>query len=236
MKMVYRKGLNCSKLNNMKQYALLVLFLFSIGALDAQKSKPAFYKEIQAFKKEDSAHFPTARQILFIGSSSFTRWRDIKDSFPGYPILNRGFGGSTLTDQIHYARDIIVPYKPKQVVIYCGENDLASSDTVSAEHVLRRFEILFYLIRKNYPKLPIAFISIKPSPSRQHLMPKFSQANTLIKQFLARRSKTTFVDVYHRMLNADGTPMAELFVEDSLHMNARGYAIWQEAIAPHLLK
>jgi len=221
-----------------KKIGILFLFLFSACQLliAQEQQKPAFWDEIQAFKKQDSARFPAAKQILFIGSSSFTMWKDVQQYFPGYKILNRGFGGSSLPDVFHYGKDVILRYNPKQIVIYCGENDLASSDTVSASNVMRRFEMLFYYIRKNYPEVPIVYISMKPSPSRQHLMPKMVEANQLIRNFLSKRKKTVFVNIYNKMLNKDGTPRGELFLEDKLHMNAKGYAIWQKALTPHLLK
>ena len=101
---------------------------------------PPFWKDIQNFKKQDSISFPPKNAILLIGSSSFTKWTDVQDYFPGYTIINRGFGGSILLDQIRYANDIIFPYQPKQIVIYCGENDLASSDSVTAQMVFDRFK------------------------------------------------------------------------------------------------
>src|SRR5437870_5399481 len=107
------------------------------------KTSPPFWNDIQNFKKQDSIHFPLKNAILFICSSSFTKWTDVQDYFPGYTIINRGFGGSTLLDVIRYAYDVILPYQPKQVVIYCGENDLAASDTVSATDVVQRFKTLF---------------------------------------------------------------------------------------------
>jgi lysophospholipase L1-like esterase len=199
------------------------------------KAQP-FINEIKAFKTLDSAHFPPKHAILFAGSSSFQHWHDVQNYFPDYPIINRGFGGSTLVDVIRYANDIIFPYEPKQIVIYCGENDLAYSDTVTAQVVFNRFKQLFELIRNKMKDENIVFISIKPCPSRAALMPKIVAANALIQSFLRRQKNTSFVDVYHLMLNADGTPMKDIFVEDNLHMNPKGYAIWQKAIAPYLMK
>jgi len=196
---------------------------------------PAFYDDIQTFKKQDSSSFPTKQAILFIGSSSFTKWTDVQDYFPTYKIINRGFGGSELTDIIRYANEVIIPYQPKQVVIYCGENDLASSDTVTAQMVLNRFKKLFTIIRKNNPSVSVAFVSLKPSPSRRHLWPKMIQANQLIKNYLSTKKKTAFIDVYNKMFNRDGTVMQDIFIEDNLHMNAKGYAIWQKAIEPYLI-
>ena len=213
--------------------AICCCFLFTYAAAQPQ----AFYNDIQTFKKLDSAQFPPKHAILFVGSSSFTKWTDVQDYFPGYPIINRGFGGSSLPDVIHYANDIIIPYHPKQIVIYCGENDLAGADsTVSGKIVLERFKQLFVLIRKQLPGVPIAYVSMKPSPSRQKLWPKMIAGNSLIKKYLGKQKKTVFIDVYHKMFNEDGTIMKDIFIEDNLHMNAKGYAIWQKIIAPYLLK
>lgn len=223
---------------------LLYILLFVLCACNAGHDKqhdkaiaeqPAFWNDIQHFKKQDSISFPSKNAILFIGSSSFTMWKDINDYFPGYTIINRGFGGSTLLDQIRYANDIIFLYQPKQIVIYCGENDLASSDTVTAAMVVDRFKQLYQMIRAK-TEAPVAFISLKPSPSRRHLFSKMREANQQISAFLATQPNTSFIDVHTKMLNQAGEPMPEIFLEDSLHMNANGYKIWQDAIKPYLIK
>lgn len=214
-------------------YGLLIVLL---GFTEAHAQHTPFYSSIQKFKSEDSISFPPKDAILFIGSSSFTKWTDVQDYFPGFPIINRGFGGSALPHLILYANDIIFPYKPRQIVIYCGDNDLAASDTITAETVYKRFKQLFHLTRANLPGVSIAFVSIKPSPRRKKLMPKMSEANSLIKKFLKKQKKASFIDVYHKMLNKDGSPIGEIFTKDSLHMNAKGYKIWQKMIEPHLIK
>src|SRR6476661_167550 len=126
---------------------LLFVLLLTVYFGSAQTECPPFWNDIVAFKNKDAATPPPQHAILFVGSSSFTKWTDVQDYFPGYTIINRGFGGSTLLDQIRYADDIIFPYQPKQIVIYCGENDLASSDTVTAALVFQRFETLYKTIR-----------------------------------------------------------------------------------------
>ena len=219
----------------MKNIIAAFLFLSCIQNLNAQQGFP-FWDDIQNFKRQDSIHFPAKNQILFVGSSSFTKWTDVQNYFPAYKIINRGFGGSSLPDVIRYAGDIIFPYHPKQIVIYCGENDLAASDTVTAAMVFNRFKKLFKLIRSRLPNIPVVFISLKPSPSRQSLMPKMETANSMIKKYLKENKRTAFVDVYHKMLNAYGNPIDDIFIEDKLHMNAKGYAIWKKAIQPYLLK
>ena len=219
----------------MRKIKVLLFLFFISSALFAQNQKPAFWNDIQAFKKKDSVSFPPKNAILFVGSSSFTRWTDAQQYFPSHPIINRGFGGSTLVDVIGFADDIIFPYQPKQIVIYCGENDIASSDTVTAKIAFNRFKNLFQLIRSKLPDVPILFVSFKPSPSRWHMRHRMTKANELIRNFLKKNKNTVFVNVWKHMLGSDKKPMQELFVDDNLHMTAKGYVIWQKLIGPHLL-
>ena len=222
-------------IKNFRLTIAFILMLLVCKNVHAQQTPP-FYDEIQQFKRLDSAHFPQKNAILFVGSSSIRKWQDVQEYFPDVKVINRGFGGSELSDAIRYANDIIIPYHPRQIVIYSGENDLAYSDTITPAIVLRRFETLFTIIRSALPMVPIVYISIKPSPSRQKLMPEMVEANRLIKNYLQSKKKAVFVDVYHKMLSANGKPMPDIFVEDNLHMNAKGYHIWQKAIRPYLLK
>ena len=202
----------------------------------SQEKQPPFWSEIAEFKKKDSVQHPPAGAILFVGSSSFRKWTNLQSDFPGYAIINRGFGGSGFDDVIHYAKDIIYPYHPKQIVIYCGDNDLASSEKVTAKKVYKRFVKLYDLIRKHLQNVDIIYVSIKPSPSREKLMPRMEEANDLIRDFTAKHSHVRFVDVYHLMLTPQGHPMEDLFIGDKLHMNEKGYKIWQKAILPYLEK
>jgi lysophospholipase L1-like esterase len=217
------------------QKFIVYLFLLLSGVSHLYAQAP-FQDEITAFKKQDNIHPPPASPILFVGSSSFRKWTDVQSAFPGYPIINRGFGGSSFPDVLRYAGDIIFPYKPKQIVIYCGDNDLAASDTVTAQVVYARFLQLYRAIRSRMNKVDILYVSIKPSPSREKLMPRMEEANRLIGDFLHKQSHAAFADVYHKMLNSEGHPMEDLFVDDKLHMNPKGYAIWQKVIQPYLIR
>jgi lysophospholipase L1-like esterase len=217
----------------MKKIAQLIFLIMLLSS--AGLAQP-FINDIRTFKKQDSISFPPKNAILFVGSSSFTKWKDVQSYFPGYTIINRGFGGSVLNDVIRYEKDIIFPYQPKQVVIYCGENDVASSDTVSAEIVLERFKKLFTDIRRELPNATITFISFKPSPSRWQMKGRMIASNKLIRKYLKKKKNTSFVSVWNSMLAADGQPIADIFIEDRLHMNAKGYAIWQKIIEPYLQK
>ena len=222
----------------MKRNLLFLILFLSVNfwgeAVYAQQKAP-FYEEIQAFKKKDSLNLPVKNGILFIGSSSLRKWTDLEKTFADYHAINRGFGGSTLTDAIYYKHDLVDPYQAKQIVIYSGENDIAEGN-VSAQMVLDRFKKLFELIRQKQPLLPVAFISIKPSPSRAQFQPIVIESNNLIKKFLRKQPKTAFINVYSKMLTNNGQMRPELFGPDMLHMNEKGYEIWTKAIQPHLLK
>lgn len=215
----------------MTRFALI--FLSLLFQLSSFAQDLPFAKDIDAFRKKDMENMPARGQVLFVGSSSFTRWTDVQEYFPNTPIINRGFGGSSLPDLIRYADDVIFKYDPRKIVIYCGENDLTGKN-ITGDSVINRFKTLFGMIRAKYPKVPVVFVSLKPSPSRVHLMAEMEKANAGIKKFLEKKKRTVFVDVYKPMLNADGQPIPDIFVEDRLHMNAKGYAIWQEVLKPHV--
>ena len=204
-------------------------------AQDTKQPNP-FQPEIDAFAKADKINMPDEGKILFAGSSSFRLWKDVNDYFPGKPILNRGFGGATLLDLIQYSKETIIQYKPKQIFIYCGENDIADNDTVKPKDVFNRFKKLYSILRTQLPaSTPIVFLSLKPSIARWSMHEKMAASNELIKRFIHTQKNIQFLDVYSKMLDTDGTPFKDIFIEDNLHMNANGYKIWQKLLTPLLL-
>jgi lysophospholipase L1-like esterase len=215
----------------MKKILILLFVLVSVRTAQSQSS-PAFSDDIKGFQKADSESAPLQKQTLFIGSSSFTRWTKVNEDFAGAKIINRAFGGSTLPDLIRYFYEVVYPYNPSKIFIYCGENDLASSDTVSAQTVALRFRTLYQMIITNFPSVKIYFVSIKPSPSRESIQRKVIKANMLIKQFLGARKNSGFIDIYNDMLDSKGKMREDLYVEDRLHMNTKGYAIWIRKMKP----
>lgn len=216
-------------------WRFLISFLTALYIINGVEAQP-FIDEINAFKKQDSISMPPKNAILFVGSSSFRMWTSVQQDFPVHKIVNRAFGGSSLPDIIRYADQVIIPYQPRQILIYCGDNDLASSDTISAQTVNARFQQLFNYVRKQLPTTSIAFVSIKPSPSRQHLLKKIKSANELISTFLKSQPKAAYIDVFSAMVDNEGNPKPDLFVDDRLHMNKKGYAIWVQVIEPYLIK
>ncbi len=217
------------------KYFIALIFLAQFCLFDFCTAQP-FINEIKAFQKAVSASKPPSGAILFAGSSSFRLWKTIQEDFPGYTIINRGFGGSSLPDVIRYTEEILFPYKAKQVVIYCGENDFAADPKLSSDSVVERFKTLFKAIRNKNVRTHIAYVSMKPSPSRWKMKEQMISANEGIRQYLRSQRRTNYVDVWTPMLAENGEPMKDLFLKDSLHMNAKGYAIWKKAIEPALIK
>lgn len=220
---------------SMKKIFLTFLFSQLILLTALAQSKPNFWDDVQTIKKYDKMFQPPANPVLFVGSSSIRKWDDLTQVFAKYNALNRGIGGAVTNDITYYLNDVVFPYNPRQIVLYVGENDLPDSKT-TADSVLNRTIKLFNSIRAKLPNVPIVYISIKPSPSRDQFRDKAVASNALIKDFLSGQLNTKFVDVFKLMLTKDGKNRPELFVGDMLHINAAGYAIWKKAVEKHLIK
>jgi len=221
-----------------KSVFLIILSVLSVICLMAQLSaqeKPRFWDDVQVIKQYDKLYAPPAHPILFIGSSSIRKWEDMERTFADFVVMNRGIGGAVVNDIIYYTNDIVFPYQPRQIVIYVGENDIVD-DATAADSIFVRTKQLLQIIRLKLPEVPIVYISIKPSPSREKYIGKAIAANTLICNYIQTEKNIRFIDIFHPMLNAEGKPMPELFQKDMLHMNLKGYAIWRKAIKPLLLR
>jgi lysophospholipase L1-like esterase len=188
--------------------------------------------EIRAFEESDRSAPPSPGGIVFVGSSSIRLWRSLASDFPGLPVLNRGFGGSTLPEAIHYLPRAVLPYRPRTIVLYEGDNDLTLG--WGPAQVADDYRAFVRAVRDALPNTRIIFISLKPSPSRWRMVDQQREANRLVQAIVARDTLQTFVDVFTPMLGANGRPRPELFVADSLHMTPAGYAVWREQVAPVL--
>lgn len=216
--------------------SLICLFVlsFSLAAQESYSRENLWEKEIAAFAAADKKEVPKTGAVLFVGSSSIRGWRTVKEDFPQFQVLNRGFGGSHLEDVNHYFAQIVLPYKPKLIVLYAGENDITAGKTV--ERVVADYKKFVALLRENLPKSRLIFISLKPSPARWEQREKFQRTNDLIKAEIEKDKRQMFVDVWLPMLNERGEPKAEIFQGDKLHLNAEGYKIWREVLVPHIKK
>lgn len=210
----------------MKKFYLLVLLV--ISAFGTAQQRP-FWNEINDFVKQDSINKPKDGVILFVGSSSFRLWKNVKTDLSNQNILNRAFGGATLLDMLHYKDKNLLNYNPSKIVMYCGENDVASSEKVDGKEVFKRFKKLYKIIKKQYPNVPFVFVSIKPSILRWSMKDRMMDANERISRYLSHKKQTTFVNVWDAMLE-NGEPKKDIFIQDNLHMNSKGYAIWVEKL------
>ena len=203
------------------------LWLAVVAGHAADPAAPAatnrFEKEIRAFAAQDAVRRPPAEPILFAGSSSIRMWKTLAEDFPGLPVLNRGFGGARMVDLLPAFDRVIAPYRPRMLIVYCGENDIGGKrDPVATAddyvELLRR-------CRELRPDMKIAVIPMKPSPKRWSFWPQMQQGNARIAAHCAKAG-VAYLDVVPDMLGADGQPRPELFIADHLHMNADGYRIW----------
>lgn len=210
---------------------ILVLIGYIVRAQDTTGPE-GWESTIKDFERQDIQHPPAKGSNLFVGSSSLAIWRTMNESFPGYAVLNRGFGGSNFIDLLYYVDRIVVPYAPSKIFVYEGDNDLAAG--AEPEEVLRRAIQFRTIIAKKLPSAKVVFISAKPSPSRWNLKEKYEQFNSELKRYASKTKSTEFVDVWTPMLDQRGVVLKHIFGADSLHMNNEGYVIWEAVLRPYL--
>jgi lysophospholipase L1-like esterase len=218
--------------------ALLAPALAACCLAAAPPAKPApkadpdrWEKAIAAFETADKADAPKPGGVLFFGSSSIRLWK-LDKSFPELPCVNRGFGGSQMSDAARYAERVVVPHKPRVLVVYSGDNDLAAKRT--PEQVLASATELVRTVKAKLPDTRIVFIGVKASLKRWVLIETIRETNRLLGKLAAETEGVEFVDVAPEMLGDDGKPRAELFVQDGLHLSEAGYKLWAERLRPHL--
>ena len=188
---------------------------------------------LTAFATADKERLPGTDGVLFVGSSTIRFWTHLAQDFRQSPVvINRGFGGSTMADCSLFTRELVVRYRPRHVLVYAGDNDLAEGRT--PRQVLESFAQFVNTVRTELPDARISYISIKPSPSREALLPKIRVTNDIIAAYVRTMANGEYIDIFTPMLGADGRPRGELFLGDRLHMNEAGYRLWQSVISAHV--
>jgi lysophospholipase L1-like esterase len=212
-------------------FAILALAT-ALGAGEAAAKADKWEDAIKAFEAADAKSFPAPGGNVFIGSSSIVKWSTLAQDLAPAPVIKRGFGGSQLADTLRYADRIIIPYKPKRVFVYAGDNDLAAKRTPEA--VAKDFADLAEKIHQALPAAKVYWITVKPSPARAAILAQGAKTNALVKDYAGAHPQVTIVDVATPMLGADGQPRGELFGPDHLHMAPAGYVLWTSLIKPLL--
>jgi pentatricopeptide repeat protein len=225
-----------SSIKGIPRHLLTLLCLTTVTAVFslAAQSPAQWESEIKAFENSDQTNPPPQNAVLFIGSSSIRKWTTLKADFPDHKVINRGFGGSQISDSVFFTDRIVIPYHPKLILFYAGGNDINFGK--GAKQTFADFKTFAADVHRQLPKTTIAYISIAPNPARWAQVEKVKEANSLIKNFCRWRCHLKFIDVFHSMLGPDGKPRPELFVEDRLHMNPTGYHLWTGIIGPYLDK
>jgi lysophospholipase L1-like esterase len=212
---------------------VLIGLLGVLGATAVARAADApFEKEIKAFEEADKKVPPAQNAVLFVGSSTIQKWKTLAEDFPNETVINRGFGGSQMADSVRYAKRIIIPYYPRKIVIYAGDNDLAAGK--SPEQILADFKALVDEVRPELPQTEILYLSIKPSIARWKLVDKIKQANALILDYTKTDKQLGFIDIFPVVLSEDGKPRKELFMPDGLHMSRAGQKLCVPVIEPRI--
>lgn len=211
--------------------AILALTGVTRAAEGPNQKKNRWEPKIRQFEAQDKVQMPPTEGILFVGSSSIVGWK-VEACFPDLPVINRGFGGSQIADSVYFADRIILPYRPRIVVLYAGDNDVAAGKT--PQRVLADYRRFVKTVHQALPKTRIVFVAIKPSIRRWELVEKMREANRLIRAVAEEDNRLRYVDVDEPMIGDDGKPRPELFKSDGLHLNAEGYKLWSGLVLEHL--
>lgn len=214
---------------------LAIALAISAGSWAQPERKPhdpeAWEPTIQKFEEQDRQTPPPRKAVLFLGSSSIRGW-NVQKYFPGYPVINRGFGGSHIEDSLYYLDRIALIHQPRVIVFYAGDNDITAGKP--PEEVAEDFKTLARKVFKSLPRTRIVFISIKPSIARWKYVDLMRQANALIEAYCRTDRRLKYVDIDAPMLDADGRPRAELLQSDGLHLSPAGYELWTGKVMPYL--
>ncbi len=215
---------------------LLVMIIVNCGSFplsaEPEVDPLRYSKAINNFVRADSVAMPAPNSLLFVGSSSIVGWKTLAADLPEVNVINRGFGGSHMADLIYYMDQIVFPYNPNAIVVYEGDNDIASG--LSPKAFYKNYLTFIQRTLENWPEIPIFFISIKPSLDRVDHMENMAKANALVKAYTLEHENLFYIDVFNPMLNENGTPREDIFGHDGLHMNATGYELWTEIVRAEL--
>lgn len=217
-----------------RSMALLVAAFVLLPFVEVRAQDPTrFEADIQAFERADLVSPPPADPVLFVGSSSVRMWTSLAADFPDYPVMNRGFGGSHMSDLLYYFDRVVAVYDPALILVYEGDNDLAGGKSV--DQVYADYLRFVALVQERLPEADVAFIATKGSPSRAQYLEVTRQLNERLEALAATDARLWFIDVFTPMLNESGQPRPELFGSDMLHMNAAGYELWRSIVEPVLV-
>lgn len=205
--------------------------LFCILNLNAQDPN-RFKSQVEELVQKEHQFEPGKKLVLFTGSSSVRMWKDVAEYFPEYNVMNNGFGGSHFSDLIYYYEELILKYKPDYLFIYEGDNDIAGDKKPGK--ILKEAKLLVDRIQQDLPETKAVLISPKPSVARWHLRKNYQKLNRKLERLANKTDNLEYADVWNAMLDENGQVFTDVFLDDNLHMNKKGYDIWGKVIEEFL--
>lgn len=210
------------------RYLFVLFFTISIAA----QAQLPFDKEVKQIQERNDSLWDSSREtIVFTGSSSIRFWNDIQERFPQQQVLNTGFGGSQFSDLEHYLDELILNYKPVKVFIYEGDNDIFAKKR--PRKIVKRAEKILGTLQQRNPNMEIVLISAKPSISRWRFRGRYRRLNRKLGKLASNTNGIDFIDVWYPMLDKRKVKQ-DIFIEDGLHMNSKGYDIWYDVIKNYI--
>jgi len=217
----------------MKPYLLLgILFVLLLASKSIAQDVSRFEDEVKQIALRDFQRNDQKTFILFTGSSSVRLWSNLQTGFPEVQILNTGFGGSTMEELLHYSDQLIFKYQPEKIFIYEGDNDIVLGHTT--ERIMKATETLLAKIQCQLPNTKVFIIAAKPSVARWEHHAAYIDLNHSYMKLAKLQRKVKYIDIWNPMLGDDGKPMPDIFIEDNLHMNSKGYSIWATEMQKHI--
>jgi lysophospholipase L1-like esterase len=212
----------------------LLLCTYHNAAQQNTPQKIRFANEIEAFLKADQIPPPPQNAILFVGSSIFRLWKNLPEQMAPLPVFNRAFGGLRTAEVLFYMDKIVLPYKPKIIVYYCGSNDINAD--VTPQQIADNFKEFTARVHQQLPKTQIFFVSINRAPQKKDKWPLVDEANNLVKAFSATNKKLGYIDVNPALFDQAGQPRMELYLPDQLHFQEPAYVEFTAIIKPIITK
>ena len=215
---------------------IIILYLI-IRGLSTRDNPKLFQYFVKRYEKQDCVKFPPSGSIVFTGSSVMKFWKTIESDLAPIPVINRGIAGAKIREVAYYVDRIVIPYKPKAVVLYAGSNDIQGSDPRTPDQVFNGYREFVYRVHSALPDVPVYYISIIPSPaaSRWKYWNIINKTNKMIKEFSKKDSLLRFIDITDKFLDSNGRPALEYFKRGKIHLNEKGYSIWASVIKPVIL-
>jgi len=218
---------------------LLALTLALIPVILPAKDKPPtvrpgknWEEAIAEFEAAAEKNPPPRGAVLFTGASNITRWKTLHKDFPKHQVINRGFGGSRMSDALRYADRVVIPYRPRLVILQAGGNDVRAGR--APDDVVADFQMFVTKVRAALPQVRLAYLSIPSSPVNLPKPEPFLRVNAQIAEFIKTQDNMRYIDCWNAALDAAGNSREELYEKDRLHNNAEGYKLYVKIITPYL--